>query len=571
MRRWRRSPGHARRPPGARVVSSSSPASRGSARPRSSPASCATSRRGRGCSSAPATTCSIPRPLGPIRDLAGSVSPPLEQALSAGAAPHDDPAPADRRAGRRRGRRCSCSRTCTGRTTRRSTRSRCSGGGSARCRRCSCSPSAAARRPGHPLHAALGAIRADDSLVIELAPLSERAVASLAGDDAARSTPPPAATRSTSPSCSPRTARRSCRRRSRTPCSGAPPGSTTTRAGWSSWSRSCRTACAPRCWTPSCPTGRRRRRSRSAASCSRSTPAHVRFRHELARNAIQAEHPDRRAGAGSTRDPRGAARRGRRPGRHRPPRRGGRRRGRRRRLRAGRGAPGGRARLQPRGLLALPARRRLRRPPAAPEQAALLEELATAAYVVGRLDDAFSPIERAIGIHRDLGDPEAVGRCTRFLSRLHWYAGDGEPARAKAREAIAILEPLGESVELARAYSGLSQLAMLAEDAAAALSWGERALELATRLGDRVTRAHALVNLGRRRCSSIRPQRRRCSRRTPPPTPPASSTRRRARSATSATRCWRGCGPRRRCSMPSGRSPTASSTRCTRSRRTRPR
>jgi predicted ATPase len=32
---------------------------------------------------------SIPRPLGPIRDLAGGVSPALAEALSDGAAPHD--------------------------------------------------------------------------------------------------------------------------------------------------------------------------------------------------------------------------------------------------------------------------------------------------------------------------------------------------------------------------------------------------------------------------------------------------------------------------------------------------
>src|SRR5207244_13466050 len=36
--------------------------------------------------------------------------------------------------------------------------------------------------PGHRLHATLGAIRAEDSVVLELAPLSRTAVASLAGD-----------------------------------------------------------------------------------------------------------------------------------------------------------------------------------------------------------------------------------------------------------------------------------------------------------------------------------------------------------------------------------------------------
>ena len=89
------------------------------------------------------------------------------------------------------------------------------------------------------------------------------------------------------------------------------------------------------------------------------------------------------------------------------------------------------------------------------DQADMLEELATAAYLVGRLDDAFDAIEAAIAIHRELGDQAAVGRCTRVLSRLHWFVGDGAPARAKALEAITILEPLGESIELARACSGV--------------------------------------------------------------------------------------------------------------------
>ena len=130
------------------------------------------------------------------------------------------------------------------------------------------------------------------------------------------------------------------------------------------------------------------------------------------------------------------------------------------------------------------------------EQADLFEELATAAYLVGRLDDAFEAIEAAIALHRRLGDQAALGRCVRVLSRFHWFAGDGAPAREKALEAITILEPLGESIELARAYSGVAQLAMLADEGVQALSWGESALELATRLGDDSTRAHALVNIG---------------------------------------------------------------------------
>ncbi|MFL5925753.1 MAG: ATP-binding protein [Gaiellaceae bacterium] len=130
------------------------------------------------------------------------------------------------------------------------------------------------------------------------------------------------------------------------------------------------------------------------------------------------------------------------------------------------------------------------------EQAQVLEELAWAAYASDRLGTAFPSLERAIAAYRRLGDEEGVGRCTRIVSRFHWFAGDGASARATARQAIAILEPLGASVELARAYSGLSQLAMLAEDADETLAWGTQALELAIQLGDDSTRAHALVNIG---------------------------------------------------------------------------
>jgi tetratricopeptide (TPR) repeat protein len=130
------------------------------------------------------------------------------------------------------------------------------------------------------------------------------------------------------------------------------------------------------------------------------------------------------------------------------------------------------------------------------ERAAALEEFASAAYAVYRLDDAFRAIDGAIAAWRRLRDRAALGRCTQMLSRFHWHVADGDAARAAALDAITTLEPLGESVELARAYSGLAQLKNLAEYNEQALEWGERALDLATRLGDDRVRAHVLVNLG---------------------------------------------------------------------------
>jgi len=130
------------------------------------------------------------------------------------------------------------------------------------------------------------------------------------------------------------------------------------------------------------------------------------------------------------------------------------------------------------------------------EQAAVLEELAGAAYPVERLDVAFPAIERALTLYGELGDTLARSRCTLTLSRFHSVVGDSAAARAKAFEAVEILEPLGGSVELARAYSALSRLAMLSEDLEQTRHWGEQALELATRLGERRVHAHALINIG---------------------------------------------------------------------------
>jgi DNA-binding CsgD family transcriptional regulator len=130
------------------------------------------------------------------------------------------------------------------------------------------------------------------------------------------------------------------------------------------------------------------------------------------------------------------------------------------------------------------------------ERAALFEECAGSAYLAGRTDEALTAIDAATAAYRAAGDVPAVARCTRTRSRLLWFAGEGEAARAAAATAVALLEPLGESAELARACSELSQLAMLACRDAEALRWGRVAADMALRIGDRATHAHALVNLG---------------------------------------------------------------------------
>ena len=447
-----------------------------------------------------AGTCddlSIPRPLGPIRDLAGEVSPTLRAALAGGATPHDvhdlliaeleaEPHPtvlvledvhwaddATFDAITVLGRRIGALPALLVLTFR-----------------------AGEAPPGHRLHSVIGTMRADHSVIVELTPLSEGAVAALAGDDAtgvyaatggnpfyvnellaARSGEELPAT--IAHSVVGRASRLDDASRRLVELVSMVPSRTST---------ALLDAVMPG-WTAAAIEPERRQLLQVESS-------HVRFRHELARHAIRSSVP-----AAACRRLHGEILEA---------------------LLAGDADPAdivhhaeaagaddvvaSYALVAARRAAAMGANAEAhshyvragdfadRRPPA--EQAVVLEELALAAYMAGRVDDAIPTIERAIAINDELGDVASVGRCKRILSRLHWYAGHGAAARRTGLEAVTLLEPLGESVELAQAYSGLSQMAMLAEDVDGTLLWGRRALELAVRVGDDNVRAHALVNIG---------------------------------------------------------------------------
>jgi predicted ATPase/DNA-binding CsgD family transcriptional regulator len=444
---------------------------------------------------------SIPRPLGPFRDLAGAVSPALAEALTGEAASHEvhellieelerDPPPtvlvledvhwadeATLDSIAVLGRRIGSVPALLVLTFR--------GGELA---------------PSHPLHASLGAIRAEDSVFVELGPLSQNAVASLAGNDtdevysatggnpfyvtellaslAVDGVPP-----SVSTAVLARASRLDDASRRLVELVSVVPNRVRTSVldvvmpGW-----------------PEAAEEPERRQLLEVE------PGFVRFRHELARTAIRSSVPiaARRRLHGEVleallaadADPADIVHHAEAAGAE--------------------DVVADYALVAARRASALGSNREayshyrrasdfVGRLPAA-EQASVLEELATVAYIAGELEHAFPAIEHARRIYARLGDDESVGRCLRILARFYWFGGDGAAARRSAHEAIAILEPLGESVELARALSARSQLAMLEEDAYQAIELGERALELATRLGDERTRGHALVNIGTARC-----------------------------------------------------------------------
>jgi AAA ATPase domain len=77
------------------------------------------------------------------------------------------------------------------------------------------------------------------------------------------------------------------------------------------------------------------------------------------------------------------------------------------------------------------------------EQAQLLQEYAVECYTVGVACPAVDAMTRAVELNRTLGDPAALGASLRWLSRMHWWAGDRARAEQAGAEAVQVLEMAG--------------------------------------------------------------------------------------------------------------------------------
>ncbi len=130
------------------------------------------------------------------------------------------------------------------------------------------------------------------------------------------------------------------------------------------------------------------------------------------------------------------------------------------------------------------------------QRAALHVAHADECLLVNRADAAFESRRQALALHRQLGDRLAEGRDLRVLASIEWHRGITPEGRAHARAAIEVLEQLDAPRELAMAYATMAQLHLLGETSLPACEWGLKALALLEGRDDAEGLAYVLNTVG---------------------------------------------------------------------------
>ena len=131
------------------------------------------------------------------------------------------------------------------------------------------------------------------------------------------------------------------------------------------------------------------------------------------------------------------------------------------------------------------------------EHARALEEYAETCSRLDRDQDAVDLAEQALQRWRAGADAERevalLARRAYYLRRVH---GDGPAARESIDAALELAEKLPEGPALAAAYTGCAVLLMLSYEKDAAVRIGERAAALSERFGERALQSRALNAVG---------------------------------------------------------------------------
>ena len=132
----------------------------------------------------------------------------------------------------------------------------------------------------------------------------------------------------------------------------------------------------------------------------------------------------------------------------------------------------------------------------ATERARLRQGLSYECYLTGEHERALEAQRAALEVWRVEGQRLKEGDALRWLSRLSWYAGNSAQADDYCDAAIAALEPLGPSEELASAYHNRAEIALEAHEADIAIESSQRAIALAETAGNREVLCDSLCTVG---------------------------------------------------------------------------
>jgi DNA-binding CsgD family transcriptional regulator/tetratricopeptide (TPR) repeat protein len=119
----------------------------------------------------------------------------------------------------------------------------------------------------------------------------------------------------------------------------------------------------------------------------------------------------------------------------------------------------------------------------ADDRASLLDRLAYECYLTSEHERAIEAQRAALDLWRAGGAALRQGAALTRLSRMSWYLGRREDADRYAHDSVTLLETLPAGPPLAAAYANRAQLSMEAHDIDAALAWARRAIDVATSLG----------------------------------------------------------------------------------------
>ena len=124
------------------------------------------------------------------------------------------------------------------------------------------------------------------------------------------------------------------------------------------------------------------------------------------------------------------------------------------------------------------------------------ESYAYECYLTNQIKEAIFYQSRALAIRKEKDDPEKLGDCLRFLSRLSWFDGNRKEAERFAMQAIDVLDNQPASRAKAMAYTNMSFLKMQSDETDECIRWSEKAIVLANELNDEEILAFALNSKG---------------------------------------------------------------------------